>query len=342
MKKILIPLLTLIISFSAKAQELETILFASKEDTNRLTNAYINPAMKGLIYGMNNGWYHTAKVHKKFGFDITLGFNGSMVPSKDEMFSLANLNSVNLPTGGNITSATIAGSENDGATATVTFQEDINGVNTTFVGTFEMPGGIKEDLPLNAIPAPAIQASMGLPFKSDIIVRYVPKVGSDDVKGSLFGIGLKKEITDWFGPLDKTPLHVSLLATYSTMGVDYSIVDEDPNDNIDIQNGAINFDLNSYTVQAIASLNFPVINVYGGVGYTGGSSSLDMKGKYILSYNGSVNQRELNNPLNLDSNASGFKATLGTRLSLGFFKIFADYTLQEYNAVNAGIAFSFR
>ncbi|REH54617.1 hypothetical protein C7448_102139 [Tenacibaculum gallaicum] len=338
MKKILLPLLTLIISFSIKAQDgPEGILFASKQDANRLTNAYINPAMKGLIYGMNNGWYHTAKVHKKFGFDITIGFNGSIVPSKDEIFSLSNLNSINQPTG-NITSATIAGSENDGSLATVTFEES----GITYTGTFEMPGGIKEDLPLNAIPAPAIQASLGLPFKSDIILRYVPKIGSDDVKGSLFGIGLKKEITDWFGPIDKTPLHVSLLATYSTMGVDYTIVDENPSDNIEIENGKVDFNLNSYTVQAIASLNFPIINVYGGVGYTGGSSSLDMTGRYTLSYNASLNQRTLTNPLNLDSNASGFKATVGTRLSLGFFKIFADYTLQEYNAINAGIAFSFR
>lgn len=338
MKKFLLPLLTLIISLNIKAQDgPEGILFASKQDANRLTNAYINPAMKGLIYGMNNGWYHTAKVHKKFGFDITIGFNGSIVPSKDEIFSLSNLNSINQPTG-DLTSATVAGSENDGSLATVTFEES----GITYTGTFEMPGGIKEDLPLNAVPAPAIQASLGLPFKSDIIVRYVPKVGSDDVKGSLFGIGLKKEITDWFGPMDKTPLHVSLLATYSTMGVDYTIVDEDPSDNIEIENGKVDFDLKSYTVQAIASLNFPIINLYGGVGYTGGTSSLDMTGRYTLSYNASLNQRTLSDPLNLDSNASGFKATVGTRLSLGFFKIFADYTLQEYNAINAGIAFSFR
>ncbi len=316
----------------------EGILFADSEDTNRLTNAYINPLTKGLIFSMNNGWYHTAKVHKKFGFDIAIGFNGSIVPSKDEMFSLSNLKSINQATGGSITSATIAGSEDDGSLATVTFEE--NGI--TYTGTFEMPGGFKEELPLNAVPAPAIQASMGLPFKSDIILRYVPKVGSDDVKGSLFGIGLKKEITDWFGPLDKTPLHVSLLASYTTMGVDYIIVDDDPNDDIDIENGKVDFDLNSYTVQAIASLNFPVINIYGGVGYTGGSSTLDMTGRYTLSYNASLNERTLNDPLKLNSNASGFKATLGTRVSLGFFKIFADYTLQEYNAINAGIAFSFR
>ena len=47
-------------------------------------------------------------------------------------------------------------------------------------------------------------------------------------------------------------------------------------------------------------------------------------------------------PLNLSFDASGFKTTLGARISLGFFKIFGSYTLQEYNILNAGIAFSFR
>lgn len=340
MKKIFLSLFVLFaIANNLKAQNgPEGMLFADSEDTNRLMNAYMNPAMKGLVYGMSNGWYHTAKVHKKFGFDITIGVSGATAPSKDEMFSLSNLKSINQATGGGITSATVVGSENDGSNATVTFQE--NGI--TYTGTFQMPGGIKENLPLDFVPAPAIQASLGLPFKSEVILRYTPKVGEDDVKGSLFGVGLKKEITSWFGPLDKLPLHVSILAAYTTMAVDYNIVDEDPNDNINIENGKVDFDLNSYTVQAIASLNFPVINFYGGVGYTGGTSSMDVLGKYTLSYNASLNQRTLNNPLNIDSNAGGFSATIGTRLSLGFFKIFGSYTLQEYNSVNAGIAFSFR
>jgi hypothetical protein len=47
-------------------------------------------------------------------------------------------------------------------------------------------------------------------------------------------------------------------------------------------------------------------------------------------------------PINLNFDTKGLKTTLGTRISLGFFKLFADYTLQEYNTITAGIAFSFR
>jgi hypothetical protein len=304
---------------------------ADNNDRSKLIEAYINPAMKGLIYGMNNGWYHTAKVHKPFGFDISIGLNASLVPGKDEMFTLSGLTSINS---GSITAATVAGSKNTTPSTTVSFVEN----SVTYSTTFNAPGGIKESLPISAIPAPAVQLNLGLPGKFEASFRFVPKVGSDDVKGNLFGIGLKKEITSWFGPMDKTPLHVSLLAAYTTMNVDYNI---ESSGDITIQNGSTNFKLNAYTFQAIASLNFPIINVYGGIGYGTGNSTLKMKGEYTLSYGGALT-RTLNDPINSEFNASGFRTTIGTRLSLGFFKIFADYTLQEYNTANLGIAFSFR
>ena len=205
-----------------------------------------------------------------------------------------------------------------------------------------MPGGVKESVPINAIPTPSVQFSMGLPWKMDAMVRLVPEVGSDDVKGSLLGLGLKKEITSWFGPMEKTPLHVSLLAAYTSMNVDYDIQNDS---SLSGSNQRAEFKLNSYTVEAIASLNFPIINIFGGIGYSSGNSELNMLGTYDLDYDvnggGTVTETVVD-PLNLDFNASGFKTTVGARLSLGFFKIFGSYTLQEYNTVNAGIALSFR
>lgn len=319
------------LSFNTNAQDgFEGYLLADSNDRSKLIEAYINPAMKGLIYGMNNGWYHTAKVHKPFGFDIAIGLNASFVPEEDEMFSLSGLTSVNT---GSITAATVAGSENFSPLTTVNFVEN----GTTYSTTFNAPGGVKESLPLSAVPAPAVQISLGLPAKFEVSLRLVPKVGSDNVKGGLFGVGLKKEITSWFGPMDKTPLHVSLLAAYTSMNVDYNI---ESNGDISVQNGLAEFKLNAYTVQAIASLNFPIINLYGGFGYGSGSSTLNMLGDYTLAY-GPLS-RTISDPLTSEFDASGFRTTAGLRLSLGFFKIFGSYTLQEYNTANLGVAFSIR
>ena len=52
--------------------------------------------------------------------------------------------------------------------------------------------------------------------------------------------------------------------------------------------------------------------------------------------------RTISDPLTSKFDASGFRTTGGVRLSLGFFKIFGSYTLQEYNTANLGVAFSFR
>ncbi|MFT6749308.1 MAG: hypothetical protein ACJAQ1_001246 [Flavobacterium sp.] len=340
MKKLILFFLGVFaLTFSSKAQDgFEGYLLADKNDRSKLINAYIDPAMKGLIFSMNNGWYHTAKVHKPLGFDISIGLNASLVPEENEMFTLSGLTSINQATGSSITAATVAGSEDTRPLTTINFIED----GETYSTTFNAPGGIQESLPLNAIPAPAVQINLGLPANFEIGLRLVPKIGSDDVKGSLFGVGLKKEITDWFGPVGKTPLHISLLAAYTTMNVDYNI---QSNEDISVENGLAEFKLNSYTVQAIASLNFPILNLYGGIGYGAGTSTLQMLGDYTLSYSalpGETISRTITDPIDSKFDAGSFRTTIGTRISLGFFKIFGSYTLQEYNTANLGIAISLR
>ncbi len=333
-KSILIILGALALTFNTKAQDgFEGYLLADSNDRSKLIEAYISPAMKGLIYSMNNGWYHTAKVHKTLGFDLSIGLNASLVPEEDEIFTLSGLTSINQATGSSITAATIAGSEDNTPPTTINFIED----GETYSTVFNAPGGVKESLPLSAIPAPAVQLSLGLPAKFEISLRLVPKVGTEDVKGSLFGVGLKKEITSWFGPLGATPLHISLLAAYTTMNVKYDI---QSNDDISVQNGLAEFKLNSYTVQAIASLNFPILNLYGGIGYGAGNSTLKMLGDYTLSY-GPLS-RTITDPIDSKFDAGSFRTTIGTRISLPFLKIFGSYTLQEYNTANLGIAISLR
>ena len=333
-KSILLILGALGLIFNAKAQgAFEGYLLADKNDRVQLIEAYTNPVMKGLIYSMNSGWYHTAKVHKTLGFDISIGLNASLVPEEDEIFTLAGLTSINQASGGIITAATLAGSEDNNPLTTINFIENGETYNTTF----NAPGGEKEKLPLNAIPAPALQVSLGLPAKFEISVRAVPKLSNDDLQVSLFGVGLKKEITNWFGPIGATPLHVSLLAAYTTMNVKYNIKG---NEDVSVQNGSAEFKLNSYTVQAIASLNFPIINLYGGIGYGAGNSTFKMLGDYALNYGPLT--RTITDPIDAAFDAGSFRTTVGTRLSLGFFKIFGSFTLQEYNTANLGIAISLR
>ncbi|RCS26616.1 hypothetical protein DUT90_12770 [Polaribacter sp. WD7] len=331
-------------SLHTKAQEgFENILLADPSDSKKLLQAYFAPGMEGFINAMNSGWYHTAKVHKPFGFDISIGASGAAIPSDRDSFDIAALGLVSVSST-STTSPTFSGSDNG---AQFRVQRNIRGENVT--ADFTAPGGV--NLPANLVPAPAVQLNVGLPGKFEVMARFIPDIsfGDDQDESSLnmFGIGLKKEITNWFGPLDKTPLHVSLLAAYTSMTVSYGIADITTGP-IRTQAALAEFDLSAFTVQAIASLNFPIINIYGGFGYNSGNSSYNMTGRYTGVFdtgfpapNDTV-EETLIVPSDLDFESNGVAATIGARLSLGFFKIYGSYSLQEYNTANLGVAISIR
>lgn len=348
MKKITALLALLLVTYTSRSQELETILLAA-EDASKLTQNYLKPAVKGLIYSMNGGWYTTAKTHKKLGFDITINANASFVPNADQIFAFipGDYTYLSLPNG-ETSLPTVMSENNNGTTVDVSIPV---GNGTFKVASFEMPGGITGDLPINAVPTPMVQMGLGLPFKTDIKLRVIPNFNFDNsVDANLIGFGLQHDLMQYFGPLDKLPLSISVLAAFSNMNLTYNIDDESTTDNVSVTNGKAEFKMNTWTVQALASLDFKIVTLYGGLGYNNGNSTIKMKGDYNITYDledangfviGTVNE-SISDPINLDFDAGGIRGTLGARLNIGFFKIFADYTLEEYNTVSTGIAFSFR
>ncbi len=254
MKKFIVVLAICFTINGIKAQDLDGILLAA-DDASLLTENYLNPAMVGLMYSMNSGWFTTGKVHKKFGFDVTIGGNLSFVPTSAQTFRFnpSDYEFVTLPNGE--TRLQTAMSEND--TETTVDVEIPNGNGTFKVASFEMPGGIAQDLPLNAVPAPTVQVGFGLPFKTDIKARFVPNLRfDDDVDASLVGFGLQHDLTQYLGPIDKLPLSISILGAFSNMKVAYAIDNGDLDDSVRTTNGEAEFKMNTWTLQAIGSLRF--------------------------------------------------------------------------------------
>ena len=281
MKKVVAIIIIIAGMQFAKAQELETILLAA-DDASLLSQNYLNPAMEGLMYSMNGGWATTAKVHKKFGFDLTIGVNASFVPDASKVFSFVpgEYSVISLSNGQNEV-PTIMSEDDSETTINVKIP---NGDGTFKVTSFDMPGGITEDLPINAVPAPTVQIGFGLPFKTDIKARFVPTQSFDDVEAKLLGFGLQHDLTQYFGPLDKLPLSVSILGAFTNMSVVYAMNDEDLTDNVAVSNGEVEFKLNTWTVQALASIDFKLITFYGSLGYNNGKTTAKMKGDYTLTY----------------------------------------------------------
>ena len=318
------------------------------EDASLLAENYLRPSVKGLISGMNSGWYSTAKTHKKFGFDITFGLNSSLIPSKDKVFDFISSDYNYISVGdSNIELPTVL-SDDDSETI---FNVSIPVLSGDYkVGSFTLPGGIAKDLPVNAVPTPFIQLGLGLPYKIELNLRYVPDLNYDSkVNGSSVGVGIQHDLTQYLGLLDKLPYSISVMGAFSKANIEYAI-DENLSNQISVTDGNALFNLDTWTVQALGSLNLRIFTIYAGVGYNYGISSFKINRDYTLNYDvvdsnqNSVGTliENISDPINLDFSSSGTRATIGARLNLLFFKIFADYTIQEYNTLSLGAAFSIR
>lgn len=292
--------------------------------------------MKGAIYSSNAGWYNTAKVHKKLGIDLSLRLNASFVPSSEQIFSVTDLDyisteAINLPT--------IAGeSRQENLIITIPSDENLPEMTTTI----KSPKGIKSRLPLGAIPAPVLQLGIGIPFDTEIIIRYSPEYHRRGIDMSLKGIGVKHNLLQYFGPIDKFPLNVSAFASFSKMKIDYDIQSFS---SLEGSGQVAQFSLNNYNLLLLASLDVLVVNFYGGIGLTGGSSSFKMLGQYDLEYQTQSNipiQRTLKDPIDMNFKASDFQTTLGAKFKFLIFSAFIDFTFQEYNTLSAGISANFR
>ncbi|MDE5418843.1 hypothetical protein L3049_12580 [Labilibaculum sp. DW002] len=342
MKK-LILLLILFAPFLGKAQDIEQFLLSGTEDASKLTKNYVNPVAKGFMYGLNSGWYTTARTHKKFGFDITFVANLAQVPSKDEAFNFVASDYKNISLQSGASSAqieTLMGGNNN---ETLLARIDAGG-GSFDLANFSVPDGIGDDLPMSAVPSVTMQVGIGIPvIDADLKLRYLPKVGTSDLEVGMFGIGLQKSFSKML-KIDKTPFDVSALVAFTNLKAEYDIQDDS---DFDGSGQMMEFSTNAITFQAIASVNLKLIEFYGAVGYNKAKMDVDIKGTYIVEYTEvnsgmTVVKETLTDPISVDFDASGVRATLGTRLNLGFFKIFADYTMQEYNTITGGIAFSFR
>ena len=376
MKKLIFSVLLFAFCFKANAQ-FENILAAGEDDLSKYIENYTNPLFKGVIQNLNGGWYQS-KVHKKLGFDITINASISMVSDNDKSFifknddyqvlGLASGNSAELPTlmGVNTTEQIELRIPVDSNNNQILYDHinslgipvDENNIPIpAFEGylvadTFDAPNGIEEDIkdasPIVGVPTPMVQFGLGLPKKTTIKLRFIPNIGNKDVKTNLIGIGLQHNLLQHFFKLDKVPVFdLSILGAFTSSTTNY----KPTNSTIAGSNQETEIKINAYTLQLVGNANFKIVNFYAGIGYASGNATFKVKGNYEFDFNkldqfGNFLSNEsitVTNPISTKFKVDkSIKATLGMRLNIAWFKIFADYSIQEYNTINAGIAFSFR
>jgi hypothetical protein len=325
---------------------------AATADANKFVGNYLQPFGEGEIYNMSRGWFSTAKAHKFLGFDVAISLQAAVVPTDKQSFTFNNSDYATFKLNGGGTSATLPTFMGGSSSQSIYVNVTENGQQA--YTDFTTPTGIGNDFKKNisflpvSVPLPVAQVGIGLFKHTDLKVRYFPKTDINNVSMGVFGVGVQHEFSNYLPFLKKVPfLHLSALAAYSHLSADYY-----PNlanaTNIKSNNADLKYDIGAYTVQAIASAKFSILEIYTALGYQSGKSNINVNGTYqatlYTNFPPPNNTVAINatNPLAISYIASGISNTWGLRLNLAFFKIYADYTFAKYNGIGAGIAFAFR
>jgi hypothetical protein len=340
MKKNIVIILIAIIPFASNAQiDFGSFLEAGTVDAERLLESYLEPTFLGFGYGINSGWYNTAKPHKLLGFDATITATGALVPSKAEFFTINDGDYTNIrvvPTidkdgnQGQIIrqSPTLFGPNLPNEQ--LPFLEYTSDDGTTIKLSAPTGLGLQEEYGINAVPSVMVQLGIGLMKGTELKIRFVPQQTSEgEFEADMFGIGIMHDLKQWVPGFKQLPIDVSGFVGWNRINASMFLDSDDPDQ-------IAQFATNGFTLQGLVSKKIAFITVFGGVGIANTKTTFNLLGTY------ETETGTFTDPINFDYSSTGPRMNVGFRMKLLIFTIHADYALQKYQTLTAGFGISIR
>jgi hypothetical protein len=334
----------------AQLGDIGSILQAGTDDAELLTESYLKPFANGFGSGINAGWVNTARPHKKLGFHIMIRPSLALVPSSDEMFDLSELALQRLEPASSTNTMTPTLAGDNVAGPEVGIYETYQGQRVE-VASFNMPQGTG----FPYVPAPTVQAGVGLIKKTELMLRYTPKIQIDKYGDfQSFGAGVKHDILQWLPGGKAIPIDLSVMVAFQNMNLgsdldlnaDDPTVQQDPDYNGNYDNQRVELKTTAYTVDAIVGKTLPFISVYGGLGFESSTMDVNMNGDYPIPAVNSQGQKQyqtITDPIGISMEGSNkLHALVGLRLKIAVLTIYAEYKQASYANLNGGIGISFR
>ncbi|TKB96810.1 DUF6588 family protein [Pedobacter cryophilus] len=329
--------------------DVSELIKSGPEDAAKLAKAYLNPFFKGLGFGMNSGWYNSAKAKNLGKFDLRIQASAAMVPSSDQSFDIRTLglsNKTRLRNPANFSTPTAFGANNEGPELVL---YDNNG---TEVGSFNMPAGSG----IKFVPSPQVQATIGIIKNTDVSIRYSPEIGKSEDYGTVqvLGFGIKHEITKLLMP-GKTekiiPIDIAIAAGYNQIKYNYQVAQadqvDDSNSGQDLKQ-RVEGKFSGYTFDAIVSKKIALFTPFFSIGYNTAKTDLGLLGNYIVRTSAPTVISPLPNspdkfttftdPVKFkQDDIAGVRSSIGFSLHLAIFRLYGAYSIGEYQAYTAGI-----
>ncbi|CAD5256899.1 MULTISPECIES: DUF6588 family protein [unclassified Imperialibacter] len=337
MKKLILFFTLVYAPFLSQSQSLDVFIEGGVDDAEELLKNYFEPAFLGFGYGLTNNWANTAKPHQPLGFDVTLSLSVAYVPEKATFFTFNpnDYSNVTLADPSKDQLPTIFGPNLDADDIPeIVFNEGQQESEVTFSSPTGL--GMEEVIGFNAVPAPMIQAGLGLIKETDLKIRTIPtytyKNGDTEVKLGMLGFGILHDMKQHVPAFAFAPFELSLLAGFSRISVETT-------PDINTPGNVTRLSVKGATLQVLGSKDFvKIITLYGGVGLNGAFTRVRLDGSYEIE----SSLQPLVDPIDFKFSNFSPRATVGVKLNLAIITINADYTVQKYNTLSMGVGVSVR
>lgn len=318
---------------TAKAQiDFGTFLEAGTADANRLMESYLEPAFLGWGYGLNSGWYNSAKPHKLLGFDITPTITMAMVPTDAEFFTINPNDYSNITLNPNSPTNQAPTLFGPNLPADELPLLDYTADGNTISLSSPTGLGLEEEaqIPFNAVPSGMVQVGLGLMKNTELKLRIVPTIEEEgEFEFSMFGIGFMHDLKQWVPGFKQLPIDVSGFVGWNRINTKIFLDENNPDQ-------VAEFNTSGFTLQGLVSKKLSILTVFGGVGIATTTTDFKLLGTY------DTDAGTFEDPINFDYSSGGPRINLGMRLKLLILTIHADYAIQKYNTLTMGVGLSVR
>lgn len=305
----------LLLGFSATAQNEQERLIS---DMLLVAENFALPGAEGAAIQASAGWFTSASTLEKWKFEVSVHGNALFVPdgkqkklSSNRDFSLLSFRDAN-----NAVLPTVYGGTTDAVFEGRIFGQDFS---------FDAIDGLNKENVIHPYP----QVTMGLPYSTEVAVRFLPSIMVNDVGFQTYGIGVKHNFTQYYerryNPED---FQFAAAIAYSNFKVDYAF--EQVSLPV-LQLNRIDVDADLWLFQVLGSKLYNTFEVFGALGVT--ATNFD----YKMGGTGEALPLLNNALMGIENTGTNFKGDLGFNYYFENFKISSMFTASNFFNVNLGV-----
>lgn len=294
-------------------------------DMITIADDFAAPGVEGAALQSSAGWFASAKDLNDWEFEISLHGNGLFIPDSKQktVFRNEDFSVVRVRGASQEVLPTVFGAATD-----VVFEGELSLGGQSEAFQFDAIDGFQ----IGTLIHPFVQATVGLPYGTDVAVRYLPFITLNDVGFSTFGVGLKHNFNQYNKFSQPEDFQFAAVVSYSNFRADYTFSPITlPFDVLELNTIDVNGNL--WFFQGVGSKLYGNFEVMAGLGMTNSSFDYTAGG-------GGLALGLLNNSLNdLRDNEKKFKGDVGFNYYSGNLKISTMFTASNFFNANLGLHF---